>query len=573
MSKYIGARYVPLMMGEWNSEIQYDPLSVVIYQGNSYTSKKNVPNGVDITNETYWVKTGDFNQQLANLESAWDEFQEMHSNIYVTPQMYGADGNGVTDDTEAIRQAIASGKSVYFPAGTYKVLFGSEANEILFPVKSNQMIELNEKAIISIANETLQSLQAVFGCTSFPVDNVTIKGGTIEALALHETNAMGVRLETPRDYNSNAITNFNISNITFKNLDSAVYIVQRRSTGVDNRQIKNVTISECVGINCLSSFVTADGMNITIKNCIADGGNNANAYDAVSVHSGMGIKILNNTFFGYTTGQVINIRNSPENMCGSKDVIVQGNTIRDCACRAMQISLQAGEETYGCTNVIIDSNIVDNCTSAIMITSGDTHNTPFHHFSVTNNMFRNCPTGGFRVRNTVNEIVRYVEISNNNIENCGVCDVSQMRQSVISGNNVHLNDTARIEIDHLYYCSVVGNEFWTNNTGIDFTDISNSNIRNNFLRGVSTLTNFSASDFANNMSMSLITIGILAGLNLKTDYIHGNIITYGNSRPTGSQPFTKGDIYYNTEPNSNNIFAWVCTESGNPGTWKAINLS
>lgn len=38
---------------------------------------------------------------------------------YTTPQMYGAKADGVTDDTDAIQQAIDSGKSVYLSAGTY----------------------------------------------------------------------------------------------------------------------------------------------------------------------------------------------------------------------------------------------------------------------------------------------------------------------------------------------------------------------------------------------------------------------------------------------------------------------
>ena len=39
--------------------------------------------------------------------------------VYATPQMYGAKADGITDDTEAIQQAIDSGKAVYLSAGTY----------------------------------------------------------------------------------------------------------------------------------------------------------------------------------------------------------------------------------------------------------------------------------------------------------------------------------------------------------------------------------------------------------------------------------------------------------------------
>ena len=40
---------------------------------------------------------------------------------YVTPQDYGAKGNGWTDDTEAVQKAIDSGKSVFFPYGEYLI--------------------------------------------------------------------------------------------------------------------------------------------------------------------------------------------------------------------------------------------------------------------------------------------------------------------------------------------------------------------------------------------------------------------------------------------------------------------
>lgn len=39
----------------------------------------------------------------------------------VTPQMYGAAGDGNTDDTEAIQSAIDSGKPVYLPQGEYRI--------------------------------------------------------------------------------------------------------------------------------------------------------------------------------------------------------------------------------------------------------------------------------------------------------------------------------------------------------------------------------------------------------------------------------------------------------------------
>ena len=62
--EYIGARYVPLFMGEWDDTVTYEPLSIVEYQGNSYTSRQYVPTGIEITNDAYWAETGSYNAQV-----------------------------------------------------------------------------------------------------------------------------------------------------------------------------------------------------------------------------------------------------------------------------------------------------------------------------------------------------------------------------------------------------------------------------------------------------------------------------------------------------------------------------
>lgn len=46
---------------------------------------------------------------------------QKYFNFYVTPQMYGAKGDGVNDDTESIKSALASGKVVVFPSGIYLI--------------------------------------------------------------------------------------------------------------------------------------------------------------------------------------------------------------------------------------------------------------------------------------------------------------------------------------------------------------------------------------------------------------------------------------------------------------------
>lgn len=66
VTQYIGSRYVPLFAdpAEWSSAKTYEPLTIVLHEGNSYTSKQFVPKGIQITNEAYWALTGNFNGQV-----------------------------------------------------------------------------------------------------------------------------------------------------------------------------------------------------------------------------------------------------------------------------------------------------------------------------------------------------------------------------------------------------------------------------------------------------------------------------------------------------------------------------
>lgn len=69
-TQYIGARYVPIFGRkgeesiEWDNSAPYEPLTIVMHDGNSYTSRQYVPAGIEITNEKFWALTGNYNAQV-----------------------------------------------------------------------------------------------------------------------------------------------------------------------------------------------------------------------------------------------------------------------------------------------------------------------------------------------------------------------------------------------------------------------------------------------------------------------------------------------------------------------------
>ena len=87
--QYIGARYVPKFYensdgtAAWRSGVVYEPLTIVTYNGNSYTSKKVVPASVGdpSNNPAYWVATGVYNEQIESLTESLDDINSRIDNI------------------------------------------------------------------------------------------------------------------------------------------------------------------------------------------------------------------------------------------------------------------------------------------------------------------------------------------------------------------------------------------------------------------------------------------------------------------------------------------------------------
>ena len=77
VTQYIGARYVPLFADpiDWTDDRTYEPLTIVLHQGNSYTSRCTVPKGIDITDEYYWAQTGNYNAQVEQYRTEVGEYK------------------------------------------------------------------------------------------------------------------------------------------------------------------------------------------------------------------------------------------------------------------------------------------------------------------------------------------------------------------------------------------------------------------------------------------------------------------------------------------------------------------
>lgn len=97
--QYVGARYVPVFADplEWSDQREYEPLTVVLHEGNSYTSRQSVPVGIDIGNTAYWAETGNYNAQI---EAYRQEVRAYDGRIT-------ANANAIAAETQARESAVA----------------------------------------------------------------------------------------------------------------------------------------------------------------------------------------------------------------------------------------------------------------------------------------------------------------------------------------------------------------------------------------------------------------------------------------------------------------------------------
>lgn len=173
--KYIGSRYVPKFMGTYDASQIYEALCVVDNgSGTSYISKDIVPAGTPLTDISHWAVYGASSGAIINLQNQIDILDSSVSDLikkvgsFATPQMYGAVGDGVTDDSQAFTDLLSENSFIFIPEGVYLI---------------TNTLSLHEHFIIG-ANDVNTTLR-FDDCDALSVDRDT----TIENLTIVCANA------------------------------------------------------------------------------------------------------------------------------------------------------------------------------------------------------------------------------------------------------------------------------------------------------------------------------------------------------------------------------------------------
>ena len=216
VTQYIGSRYVPLFADpiEWSAQNTYEPLTIVLHEGNSYTSKQAVPKDIDISNEEFWAITGNYNAQIElyrrDTAQALSEAQEAQTSADAAQASADA-AQASADSAQASADAAQGDIDTLLPKADF-----SAENTVKSYVDSSL-----QNAIESITEPATESLELVFT-------------GVIESISKTSFTLFRMPIDTHVfQISQRAISNFDNWRDVLESYDTPILFVNGSLDGVE----------------------------------------------------------------------------------------------------------------------------------------------------------------------------------------------------------------------------------------------------------------------------------------------------------------------------------------------------
>jgi Pectate lyase superfamily protein len=392
---------------------------------------------------------------------------------------YGATGNGVTDDTAAINNAIAACGAVngilYFPTGAYLV-------------SSTLTISAAMRIMGASQNGAVIFLKAGSNCNVFNVtsSNVTFERLTINGNASNQTsgNLCGISYAT-------TLSNFLLKNVS---------VLTCYSTGVFMLSASNVLIDGCAFQNSLGQqflYQYTNGVasqNLAMVNSLFDSTGAAQPFVTIFIEP------------SNTTGSISNVLISnntitfPQGTASETDGIVLNGSTGSVVISNNVISSPAGARTHGQNGIEIENvaGVTISGNSFFNMYNGiESQGTSNSGVTVIGNSFvggaASVSSGAYAI--TLGMCVGAAIIGNSVSNHASSINITSSSQCLIEGNTIMISTASSATGITVYQPSgtgednsVIGNTV-ISNTGNQWCIESSGNahdhliIRNNFLSG------------------------------------------------------------------------------------------
>ena len=356
------------------------------------------------------------NSFIENLEIANSNIEETLSKRIKTVKDYGAKGDGVTDDTEAIQNCIDNENGAIFPSGEYLIKTNLQINGKLYGFGNAKIIISKDftKKSNSVPDTEIAIYNKSFSTSFNNPDTLDIKGITF--IKKDGDNVPYTIIGLANTVNS-AIRNCNIQHDeTYSTCGLDLYSCNKNLV-VANNNINLKSNAKYGGVWCRQIGVNDVSENIKII------GNN--------IVNGQGDEVI--AMYGYRGGlKNITIKDNILTHIGSANNVV--------TLGANDTTVEGGNSNAYIENVIFSNNIINanNCKSKVFQVSMEAKNLKLDNILIDNNII-NLASG-------IEDVTRIIDIydgtniviSNNNINqnaNESVIGINANVTVTVKGNN------------------------------------------------------------------------------------------------------------------------------------------
>lgn len=526
MTTYIGNRYVPKIIGAWDTSknTPYESLSIVMHNGDSYTSKTFVPISIDITNTNYWVKTSEFNVQLSSVQNSIISINQSITNLTNSVNSNSQDITSIEGQIDTINSQLNTinsllGVGATLPSKTITKTTSAEINteiasyvtngyKVIFPEKEfvlNAPILIPNKAKIDFNNCTFKR-QPTFifdmvktSGTSFSdihIQNLYIDGNKdadsltgasasqmFSGLALDASNSIIENITVYNTVNNednlgsasgvlitgsyNLLSNIN----AYNNVGTGIYFIGTTNNILNNSKTFNNTWSGIstnnTGFSLFNNLISysnnASNISINGKNNIVNGVQTTNAG-----YSGLNIGHSESVNFSSDNTVISNVNTTSNNY--------EGITINNSSYVSLNNIYSNGNSKAGNTREeirVINSsyvkinnaklyNTIGKISNGIRVYGGIGH-------TLSSSEISNCNAGVYLDNNSS------ISLSNTvNIHDCtfGIYTTSDLNTQVIGTR--FSNNTTAISLNTTTGIQIVKPVFLNNTTNITGTNVSSS---------------------------------------------------------------------------------------------------
>jgi len=393
---------------------------------------------------------------------------------------FGAAGDGVTDDTQAINKALQAAHdqqaSLYFPSGTYLCNTVDPYNNILtLDAGGTQSLTIYGQDSTSILKTTANQTSVLFylAAAHQPCSGLTIRNLNFqEAHSAIGTPCNGLFITGTAAQN---FTNLQISNCYFQGFTLALCGMGINGWSVTQNFFGAPHGHDDAGNNSnpavfLWCFDNASGkcVNVSITNNTADGYTGSVPMSALVTHrpmdgfvygTGYGFTITGNTTRDFCEEQYL-LQPKNSNPDDASTTLISNNYL-DCSLPAGTANSDGSphQSNYGIrcdiSNATITNNILVNYTFGILVRGVDNPTVKLHSYIITGNQLhaatdpsRYNVSAGILIQGNANPVTNFRLMNNDIYTNIPdqphssysirIEQTQQMLKSLISNNTVHM---------------------------------------------------------------------------------------------------------------------------------------